>query len=92
MGFLRTWQWKTYHGTCPDEGLRNERNEPKCRWSHDVTEIQKFRDTVEQNFLRLHWKDMTEAEKKGALMQMFIDLKEKHPNNKTGDDSSHKRE
>jgi hypothetical protein len=24
---------KTFYGTCPDEGLKNERNELKCRWS-----------------------------------------------------------
>ena len=83
---------KTYHGACPDEGLRNERNEPKCKWNHDAAEIQKFKDKVEQDFLRLHWKEMMDADKKGSLMQMLNDLKEKHPSYKTGDDSGHKRE
>ena len=83
---------KTYHGSCPDEGARNERGEAKCRWNHDVIEIQKFKDKAEQDFLRLHWKEIVEADKKGGLMQMLNELKEKHPNQTYGDDSGSKRE
>jgi hypothetical protein len=79
---------KTFYGTCPDEGLKNERNEPKCRWSHESSEIQRFKEKAELDFLRLRWKDISEADKGGGLMQMFSQLKHKYPKYNIGEDQS----